>query len=184
MWVIPCISLLKCCIRTLYFPVSLSFFHLDAVNLKSKWIKHGNISFSSLLCYRPVSEWFQVPKFGGMVEAECLWWKEPISPFSSACVSPVGTGVDEHHCLVWVGISSNQVGVCWVEKERFQADFKKGSRDGERLSSIVASALSARHPHLYSSFPGTMIASGQSSGEFTSRGRESRTHRKTPLYCA
>ena len=36
-------------------------------------------------------------------------------------------------CLVWVGISSNQAGVCWVEKERLQADFKEGSRDGERL---------------------------------------------------
>lgn len=86
MWVIPRISLLECCIHTLYFPVSRSFFHLDAINLKSKRVKNGNISFSSLLCYRPVSEWFQVPKFGGMAEAERLWWKEPISPFSSGCV--------------------------------------------------------------------------------------------------
>lgn len=87
-------------------------------------------------------------------------------------------------CLVWVGISSNQAGVCRVEKERLQADLKEGSRDGERLSSVVASALSARRPHLYSSFPGTMIASGQSSREFISRGTERRTHRKTPLDCA
>lgn len=86
MWAIPRISLLECCIRMLYFPVSWSFFHLDAINLKSKWVKNGNVSFSSRLRYRPVSEWFQVPKFGGMAEAGRLWWKEPISPFSSGCV--------------------------------------------------------------------------------------------------